>query len=35
MDFIYLVGIAIFLGLCMALTTGCERLRNRKPGGRS
>ncbi len=35
MDFIYLVGIATFLGLCTALIAGCERLRNRGPGGRS
>ena len=34
MDFIYLVGIAIFLGLCVALTAGCDKLRNRGPGGR-
>ena len=34
MDVIYLVGIAVFLGLCMALTAGCEKLRGRGPGGR-
>jgi hypothetical protein len=34
MDFMYLVGIAAFLGLCAALTAGCDKLRNRKTGGR-
>lgn len=34
MDFMYLVGIAIFLGLCVALAAGCDKLRNRGPGGR-
>ncbi len=34
MDFMYLVGIAVFLGLCVALTAGCDKLRNRKTGGR-
>lgn len=34
MDFMYLVGIALFLGLCVALTAGCEKLRKRGAGGR-
>lgn len=34
MDFMYLVGIAIFLGLCVALTAGCDKLRKRVTGGR-
>ena len=35
MDFIYLAGIALFWGLCVALTRGCERLRRRVSGGRA
>lgn len=34
MDLVYLAGIVLFLGLCMALTAGCDKLR-RTPGGRS
>lgn len=34
MDFMYLAGIAIFLGLCLALIAGCDKLGNRGPGGR-
>ena len=34
MDFMYLVGIAVFLGLCVALTAGCDKLRKRGTGGR-
>jgi hypothetical protein len=34
MDFIYIVGIVVFTGLCLALAAGCEKLRNRAPGGR-
>jgi hypothetical protein len=34
MDFMYLVGIAVFLGLCVTLTAACDALRNRKTGGR-
>jgi hypothetical protein len=35
MDLLYLAGIVLFWGLCVALTGGCERLRRRVPGGRS
>jgi hypothetical protein len=35
MDLIYVAGIVLFAGLCMALTGGCERLRRRVTGGRS
>ncbi|CAL8480059.1 MULTISPECIES: potassium ABC transporter ATPase [Caballeronia] len=34
MDFIYLAGIVLFWGLCVALTRGCERLSRRATGGR-
>ncbi|MCG1042921.1 potassium ABC transporter ATPase [Mycetohabitans sp. B8] len=34
MDLVYLAGIVLFLGLCMALAAGCDKLR-RTPGGRS
>ena len=34
MDFMYLVVIAIFFGLCVALTAGCDKLRKRGAGGR-
>ncbi|WP_440130259.1 potassium ABC transporter ATPase [Trinickia symbiotica] len=34
MDFVYMVGIAVFLGLTIALAAGCEKLRSRAPGGR-
>jgi hypothetical protein len=34
MDFIYLVGIAVFFGSCVALTAGCDKLRGRAHGGR-
>jgi hypothetical protein len=33
MDLLYIAGIAVFFGLCLALTIGCEKLR-RAPGGR-
>lgn len=35
MDFVYLAGIAVFCGACLALAAGCEKLRGRQPGGRS
>ncbi|SAK42615.1 hypothetical protein AWB76_00434 [Caballeronia temeraria] len=35
MDLLYLAGIVLFWGLCVALTKGCEILRRRVPGGRS
>jgi hypothetical protein len=35
MDLVYLAGIVLFLGLCVALASGCERLRRRVTGGRS
>jgi hypothetical protein len=35
MDLIYLAGIVLFWGLCVALTSGCERMRRRVTGGRS
>jgi Potassium-transporting ATPase A subunit len=34
MDFVYIVGIVVFCGLCLALAAGCEKLRSRAPGGR-
>ncbi|MDR5779023.1 potassium ABC transporter ATPase [Caballeronia sp. LZ065] len=34
MDLFYLAGIVLFLGLCMALASGCEQLRRHPPGGR-
>jgi hypothetical protein len=33
MDLLYIAGIALFWGLCVALAVGCEKLR-RAPGGR-
>ncbi|SAL42664.1 hypothetical protein AWB65_03252 [Caballeronia humi] len=33
MDLLYVAGIAVFFGLCVALTAGCAKLR-RAPGGR-
>ncbi len=35
MDLLYVTGIALFWGLCAALTVGCERLRCRLPGARA
>jgi hypothetical protein len=35
MDLLYLAGIVLFWGLCVALTRGCEQLRRRVAGGRS
>ena len=35
MDLVYLAGIVLFWGLCVALAFGCERLHRRVPGGRS
>lgn len=32
MDLLYLAGIVLFWGLCVALTSGCEHLRRRAPG---
>jgi hypothetical protein len=34
MDLLYVAGIALFLGLCVALAGGCERLSRRATGGR-
>jgi hypothetical protein len=34
MDVIYIAGIVIFCGLCLALANGCEKLRRRVSGGR-
>lgn len=34
MDLIYIAGIVLLMGLCVALTAGCDKLR-RTPGGRS
>jgi hypothetical protein len=34
MDLIYIAGIAAFLGLCLALVIGCEKLHKGAPGGR-
>jgi hypothetical protein len=34
MDLLYIVGIAAFWALCAALVMGCDKLRNRAPGGR-
>jgi hypothetical protein len=34
MDLLYFLGIAGFWALCVALTAGCDRLRNRASGGR-
>ncbi|SAL55825.1 hypothetical protein AWB66_03045 [Caballeronia telluris] len=33
MDLLYIAGMAVFVGLCVALVAGCEKLR-RAPGGR-
>ncbi len=34
MDLIYIAGIAVFLGLSLALVVGCEKLHRHAPGGR-
>jgi hypothetical protein len=34
MDLIYIAGIAVFLGISVALVAGCEKLRRDAPGGR-
>jgi len=34
MDLIYIVGVAAFLGLSLALVIGCEKLHRNAPGGR-
>jgi hypothetical protein len=34
MDLIYIAGIAVFWGVCLALTIGCEKLHRRASGGR-
>jgi hypothetical protein len=34
MDLLYFLGIVAFWALCVALTAGCDKLRNRAPGGR-
>lgn len=34
MDFMYLAGIVLFWGFCVALTSGCERLGRRATGVR-
>jgi hypothetical protein len=35
MDLFYVAGIVLVAGLCVALTSGCERLRRRVTGGRA
>jgi len=35
MDLIYIIGVAAFLGLSVALVIGCEKLHRNAPGGRS
>ncbi|CAB3751210.1 hypothetical protein LMG29542_01439 [Paraburkholderia humisilvae] len=34
MDFVYIIGVAAFYGLIVALVLGCERLHKRVAGGR-
>ena len=34
MDMLYFLGIVAFWALCVALTAGCDKLRNRPTGGR-